>query len=55
MEDRIIDEDDYRKALRRFLEICNAPEGTPEAEELKQISQVIDAYERENFSGFCYN
>ncbi len=35
----------YRAALARFLEICNAPEGSPEAEELTYLKQFMEEYE----------
>jgi hypothetical protein len=43
-------EDDYREALKRFLEICDAPEETAEAEELEHLMTVMEIYERENCS-----
>jgi hypothetical protein len=43
-------EDEYREALRRFLEICDAPENTPEAEELQYLMTVLEIYEQENCS-----
>jgi hypothetical protein len=43
-------EDDYREALKRFLEICDAPENTPEAEELEQLMVSMQVYEQENCS-----
>lgn len=43
-------EDEYREALKRFLEICDTPENTPEAEELEQLMTIMEIYERENCS-----
>ena len=43
-------EDEYREALKRFLEICNAPDCTDEAEELEQLMSVMEIYEQENCS-----
>lgn len=43
-------EDEYREALKRFLEICDAPENTAEAEELEQLMTVMEIYEQENCS-----
>ncbi len=50
MKDVIFTEDEYREALKRFLEICDAPENTPEAEELEQLMTVMEIYELENCS-----
>jgi len=38
-------EDDYREALIRFLEICDASEDAPEANELEQIVTSMEIYE----------
>ena len=38
-------EEDYREALIRFLEICDAPEDAPEANELEQIVTSMEIYE----------
>jgi hypothetical protein len=43
-------EDEYREALRRFLEICDAPDGSAEAVELEQLMTVMEIYEQENCS-----
>ncbi len=50
MKQILFTEDEYREALKRFLEICDAPEGTPEAEELEQLMVVMEIYEQENCS-----
>jgi len=44
----IFTEDEYREALRRFLEIYDAPEDSPEAEELEQLITIMEIYEMEN-------
>lgn len=44
----IFTEDEYREALRRFLEICDAPDDSPEAEELEQLITIMEIYEMEN-------
>ena len=44
----IFTEDEYREALRRFLEICDAPDDSPEAEELELLITVMEIYENEN-------
>lgn len=43
-------EDDYREALKRFLEICDAPNDSPEAEELEQLMNLMEIYEHEHCS-----
>jgi len=43
-------EDEYREALKRFLEICDAPDYTDEADELEQLITVMEIYEQENCS-----
>ena len=41
-------EDDYRQALKRFFEICDAPEYTPEALEFEQLVTLMEIYEQDN-------
>ncbi len=48
--EEIFTEDEYREALRRFLEICDAPENTPESDELEQLITIMEIYEHENCS-----
>jgi len=50
MKETLFSEDEYREALKRFLEICDAPQNTPEAEELEFLMTVLEIYERENCS-----
>lgn len=50
MTDTIYTEDDYREALRRFLEICDAPEDTDEADELDKLMYLLQEYEENNCS-----
>jgi len=50
MKEVLFTEDEYRLALKRFLEICDAEENTPEAEELEQLMNIMEIYERENCS-----
>lgn len=50
MKDVILTEDEYREALKRFLEICDAPDFTTEAVELDQLISVMEIYEQENCS-----
>jgi len=46
----IFTEDDYRKALKRFLEICDACEDSPEATELEKLMYCMQIYEQDNCS-----
>jgi antitoxin component HigA of HigAB toxin-antitoxin module len=50
MFERIETEDDYRNALNRFLEICDAPEYSKEKDELNVLMFLMEKYERENCS-----
>lgn len=50
MKDGIYTEDDYREALKRFIEICDALEDSPEAEDLDKLMYLLEVYERENCS-----
>jgi len=50
MKDVIFTEDEYREALKRFIEICDTPDNTAEAEELEQLMIVLEIYEQENCS-----
>lgn len=43
-------EDEYREALKRFLEICDAPEDSPEADDLEKLMCLLEIYEKENCS-----
>ena len=43
-------EDDYREAIRRFLEICEAPGDSEESGELDLLMNLMEKYERENCS-----
>lgn len=47
---QLFTEDEYREALKRFLEICDAPEDSPEADELEQLMTIMEIYEQENCS-----
>jgi hypothetical protein len=48
--DSIETEDDYRDALKRFLEICEAPKDIGEIKELFLLMDLMEKYERENCS-----
>ena len=50
MMETIFTEDDYREALKRFLEICDTPEDTPEENELEQLMRLMEIYEQDNCS-----
>ncbi|MBW8332585.1 MAG: hypothetical protein K0M40_11235 [Prolixibacteraceae bacterium] len=50
MMETLYTEDDYREALKRFLEICDAPEDTEEADELEKLMYLLEEYEKENCS-----
>ncbi|MGF7140291.1 hypothetical protein [Roseimarinus sediminis] len=45
MQERILTEDEYRKAIIRFLEICDANPGSPEYDEAKRLSMLMEQYE----------
>lgn len=46
----IVTEDDYRDALKRFLDICTAPESDEETREMLLLMILMEKYERENCS-----
>ena len=50
MKEVLVSEEDYRVALKRFLEICDAEENTPEADELEHLMTIMEIYEQENCS-----
>lgn len=43
-------EDDYRDALSRFLEICEAPKNEGEVKEMYLLMDLMGKYERNNCS-----
>lgn len=49
MEEFIFTEEDYRKAIIRFLEICDSEPGTPEHDEATQLSKLMEKYESVSF------
>ncbi len=55
MMEKLVTEDEYRDALNRFLEICNCAAGSPEADELVQLSVLMEIYEHENCPSPCFN
>jgi len=48
--DNIETEDDYRDALKRFLEICETPKDSAEIKELFLLMDSMEKYERNNCS-----
>ena len=50
MMETLFTEDEYREALKRFLEICDTEDNTLEANELEQLTIVMEIYEQENCS-----
>jgi hypothetical protein len=45
MQELIFTEDEYRKAIMRFLEICDAEPGTVEYDEAILLSNLMEKYE----------
>jgi hypothetical protein len=45
MYDIILTEEDYRRAIMRFLEICDAEPGSFEFEEIKELTLLMERYE----------
>ena len=43
-------EEEYREALKRFLEICSAPKNLEEEKELYLLMDLLEKYERNNCS-----
>jgi len=41
-------EDDYQKALVRFLEICKEPKNKTEVKEMYLLMDLMSKYERDN-------
>ena len=50
MQEKIVTEDDYRDALKRFLEICETPKNAEEVEELFILMDLMENYECKNCS-----
>ncbi len=48
MMEALFTEDEYREALKRFLQMCDNPDYTPENEELEQLITVMEIYEQQN-------
>jgi hypothetical protein len=45
MQERIFTEEEYRKAITRFLEICDTEPGSPEYEEVLRLTKQMEQYE----------
>jgi hypothetical protein len=43
-------EEDYQKALVRFLDICSEPKNSTEVKEMYLLMDLMSRYERENCS-----
>ena len=43
-------EEDYRAALKRFFEICEAPQNNDEVKELFVLMDLMEKYERNDCS-----
>lgn len=50
MHDLIFTEEEYRRAIKRFLDICDSEPGSPEHDEAVILSRLMEKYE--NLS--CY-
>lgn len=48
MNERLITEEDYREALRRFLEIIAQGDVSEHEEEMNQLISLMETYEYEN-------
>jgi hypothetical protein len=48
MPDKLESEDDYRKALNRFLELTCIRENSPYKEEFFRLIKLLEDYEKEN-------
>jgi len=48
MNEKLVTEEEYREALKRFLEICDYAAGTSEAHELEHLLVLMEVYEQEN-------
>ncbi|MBN1820948.1 MAG: hypothetical protein JXR31_13800 [Prolixibacteraceae bacterium] len=47
-DEKLQTEDDYREALTRFIEICNAPQDSAHTEELFKLIKLLEKYEKDN-------
>jgi len=49
MQELIFTEEEYRRAIVRFLEICDAEPGTSEYDEAILLSKLMEKYENMSF------
>jgi len=45
MQELIFTEEEYRRAIKRFLDICDSEPGTPEHEEAIILTRLMEKYE----------
>ncbi len=45
MQEKITTEEEYRRAIMRFLEICDSEPGTFDFEEAKVLTELMEDYE----------
>ena len=50
MINKIETEEDYQKAVVRFIELCQSPKDTSEVKEMYLLMDLMGKYERENCS-----
>ncbi len=50
MQENIHTEEEYRRAIMRFLEICDAEPGTSEYEEAIELTRKMEVYEDDSCS-----
>lgn len=50
MLDKLVTEEDYRRALKRFIELCSSRETEQDLKELLVLMDMMEKYERENCS-----
>ncbi len=48
MDDNLKTEDEYREALKRFVEILESEQGSYDACELFELMRKLEVYEQEN-------
>jgi HTH-type transcriptional regulator/antitoxin HigA len=42
-------EEEFDQALKRFNEVFDAPDGTPEGDEANMLADLIEAYDNEHY------
>lgn len=50
MQESIQTEEEYRRAIMRFLEICDAEPGTSEFDEAMELTRKMEVYEDDSCS-----